>query len=172
MTDIERCSMCKGKGKVLRGRPGHSGPYGDTVCPICVGTGKVTNRFPICPGCKTRVCPPEDSGRTVDGVYWCGDCLINAKDAEIEKLKTNAEVLREQINWEHRARVDLEFAKQVLERDTDTEIARLKKILACIEEGGERYFTSYQDQVEHLQALAYRAHTPWKESDATQTENP
>ncbi|KKN96745.1 hypothetical protein LCGC14_0163890 [marine sediment metagenome] len=45
-------------------------------------------------------------------------------------------------------------------KEKDAEIDRLKKILATIEEGGEKYFASHQDQVEHLQALAYRAHTP------------
>ena len=42
--------------------------------------------LPVCPGCKTRVCPPEDSGKLVDGVYWCGECLLKQKDDEIARL--------------------------------------------------------------------------------------
>lgn len=42
----------------------------------------------------------------------------------------------------------------------EAEVERLKKLLACIEEGGEQYFPSLLDLVRHLQLLARRAHTP------------
>lgn len=47
----------------------------------------MTDVFPTCPGCNKRVCCAEDSGKEIDGVYWCGGCLIRGLEAKIVILR-------------------------------------------------------------------------------------
>ena len=85
--------------------------------------------FPTCPGCKQRVCTAEDSGREVDGVYWCGDCRIKILTAELTALR---ETMADLIANLEKARVHA--ASNLIATNIETLVQRSRRL---IEQSGE-----------------------------------